>query len=129
MSTATAELLPKYRRAKRKDSGPGEASVAPSDDINDVPVRFATCRALRHAWEPSSKVKGTVEIGLASLALVCLRCTAERIDGIDSYGRVKSRRYAYPEGYLRKPGMAKLDATDYRLRMLSARLDAIRIKR
>jgi len=68
-------------------------------------------------------------MGLKSLALLCLRCSTERIDGIDSLGRVKSRRYRYPDGYLRKKGQPKLLATDYRLQLLASALADITIRK
>lgn len=92
-------------------------------------MKFAACRTIKHAWDPSSKVVGDVAVGLTALGLRCLRCTTERLDGIDAHGLVRSRRYAYPEGYLRKKGQVKLMAPDYRLRMLAASLESIRIKR
>jgi hypothetical protein len=71
---------------------------------------------------------GEVEVGLRALPLLCLRCSATRIDGINAAGIVRSRRYAYPDGYLRGKGQPKLFTPDYRLATLKAALADITIR-
>lgn len=102
--------------------------VSPSDDVALVPPRFVACRTLRHAWEPSSKVVGSVPMHLTSLACICLRCLSERIDGINRGGKVIYRRYKYAPGYLRKKGQPKIEFSDYRLQLLSIKLSQITMR-
>lgn len=102
--------------------------VSPSDDVALVPPRFVACRTLRHAWEPSGKVVGSVAVSLTAFSCICLRCSTQRIDGIDRRGKVVTRRYHYPEGYLRKKGQAKIGYQDYRLHLLTIRLSQITMK-
>lgn len=60
---------------------------------------FLMCRTVSHGWEEVPSELERPEPGYWWFVLRCMRCKTERIDLIDTWGVVASRRYRYPDGY------------------------------
>lgn len=77
--------------------------------------QFVECRALGHQWVPDSTLKSSFGF---TIGLRCAECGTGRVDAIDIFGDVFSRRYVQPPGY-KNP--EKKNRRDYRLEMLKRR--------
>ena len=72
----------------------------------DLPAKWLQCRELGHNWGPH-KASLNEEGGFDRI-LACRRCTAKRHQILDSYGRIVSNSYEYPDGYQMPPGQGRI---------------------
>jgi hypothetical protein len=73
---------------------------------SDLPAKWLQCRELGHNWGPHKA--NTNDDGGFDRVLSCRRCTAKRHQVLDSYGRIVSNHYEYPEGYQMPPGQGRI---------------------
>lgn len=57
------------------------------------------CRTFGHAWQPVVTTRNTDATTRWEVLLRCSRCQTERMDLVDSQGRLAGRAYRYSERY------------------------------
>lgn len=79
-----------------------------SRDLQAIDLDQLTCRAIAHKWEPRrSTVAGRNDPHHWQVNLTCDRCGKQRVDLVDSQGRLVGRSYGEPESWVH------LHAEDY----------------
>jgi len=71
-----------------------------------LPNAWLLCRELGHNWAPHSA--RVTEDGGFDRILRCRRCPTKRHQILDSYGRIMSNQYDYPEGYQMPAGQGRI---------------------
>jgi hypothetical protein len=97
--------------------------LSPDEALEQMTDESITCRDLAHSWKPwrARMIEGGFE-----RTLKCRTCTTERVELLDSYGRLVRRKYEYADGYI-VPGTGRMDAdfrAQVRLRSILHTLDA-----
>lgn len=85
---------------------------------NRVNPTHLVCRDLQHAWKPVN-ARRTAD-GYERI-MQCLRCHAQKVQRLDTYGFLLGSRMKYPPGYLSK-GQGRLTQRD-RARMRVSNMD------
>lgn len=72
--------------------------------VKKLPQEYLACRDIGHRWdeldEDEIKEKGLKAPFGWLRVFVCINCSAERVDVIDTLGEIAHRRYIYPQGYM-----------------------------
>ncbi|GAC1646583.1 MAG: hypothetical protein NVS9B15_04730 [Acidobacteriaceae bacterium] len=66
------------------------------NEVGDYKEEYRQCRDLCHYWGEPTYV---TEDDILVRNVTCYTCSTGRSEAFDRFGRVLSRRYAYPEGY------------------------------
>jgi hypothetical protein len=81
-------------------------------DLSDLPLPWLKCRSFGHSWDEYRPVgKRKPSFGFR-ISLLCVSCTMERHDIVDTNGNLAARQYVEAEGYY---DIGKWSRAEYRL--------------